>query len=87
MCSDNAECLYRVSVPSFCRDIVKLMQRYQLDRRRIEDAYFQYAVLNVCSWYPEYFEIGTLALHNATDSTKLPAYIMGFSWTNIQVSF
>lgn len=53
------------------RENVDLMGRYQLDRRRVEDAFFQFALLRVCLWYPEHFKVSCLALHSATSSTIL----------------
>ena len=46
-----------------------LLERQNLDRRRIEDAYFQFAVLHVCSWYPDHFKIEKVSLHNNTSTT------------------
>lgn len=48
-----------------------LLQRYWLDRRRIEDAFFQFAVLHVCSWYPEHLKTSCLPLHDAASNTIL----------------
>ena len=42
-----------------------------MDRRRLEDAHFQYAILQVASWYPQYLDITTLALHGNTKDTLL----------------
>jgi hypothetical protein len=43
------------------------LPRCKLDRRRIEAAHLQYAVLQVASWYK--FDINKLALHSDTDAT------------------
>lgn len=40
-----------------------------MDRRRVEDAFFQYAALRVASWYPEQFKIPTLQFHAMTTMT------------------
>lgn len=48
---------------------VLLLERHNLDRRRVEDAYYQFAVLRVCSWYPSNFQMKDLALHNSTSGT------------------
>lgn len=48
---------------------VLLLQRNQLDRRRLEDAYFQFSILRVCSWYPEQFQVEHLPLHGGTSKT------------------
>ena len=48
-----------------------LVDRYQMDRRRLEDAHFQFAILQAASWYPEHFDINTLALHSSTKNTLL----------------
>ena len=42
-----------------------------LDRRRLEDAHFQYAILKVASWYPSSFKLTDLPLHGATRETLL----------------
>ena len=34
-----------------------------MDRRRVEDAFFQYAALWVASWYPEHFKLPILQFH------------------------
>ena len=48
-----------------------LMLRYSLDRRRVEDAYYQYALLRICSWYPSILRIEDLPLHsNTADSIQ-----------------
>ena len=46
------------------RQIGNLNERYRLDRRRIEDAYYQYALLRICSWYPNTFELNKLSFHH-----------------------
>lgn len=46
-----------------------LHQRQKIDRRRIEDAFFQYAVLKAASWYPLHFDLEHLPLHAATPNT------------------
>ena len=48
-----------------------LAQRLLLDRRRLEDAHFQYAVLNVVLWYPSTFKLCDLPLHGGTQETLL----------------
>lgn len=45
------------------------MERQKLDRRRIEDAFFQYAVLRAASWYPHHFRIECMPLHAETVNT------------------
>lgn len=42
-----------------------LNERAKVDRRRIE-AFFQYALLRVTSWYPEQLSLSSLPLHNKT---------------------
>ena len=53
----------------------KLTQRLLLDRRRLEEAHFQYALLMVASWYPDHFKLSDLHLHGATQDTLL--YVTG----------
>ena len=48
-----------------------LVERHQMDCRRLEDAHFQFAILQVASWYPHHMDINTLALHGSTQSTLL----------------
>ena len=40
-----------------------------LDRRRIEDAFFQFAVLEVVQWYSGEFDTSKLQLHYNATST------------------
>ena len=40
-----------------------------LNRRRIEDAFFQYAALKVARWYPEVIEPIRVKLHSSTSET------------------
>jgi len=49
------------------RFISTLVERHKLDRRRVEDAYYQFSLLQVCSWYPEVFNITTLPFHGKVD--------------------
>ena len=44
----------------------ELVQRFRMDRRRLEDAHIQFALLQVVSWYPEQFHVTSLALHAQT---------------------
>lgn len=55
----------------FFLSLQQLTHRVLLDRRRVEDAYFQYAILKVSSWYPEKFSLCKLPLHHNTQSTIL----------------
>lgn len=45
------------------------MERHSLDRRRLEHAHFQYALLRVFSWYN--FDLPKYPLHEATHETLL----------------
>lgn len=40
-----------------------LKERQKVDRRRIEDAFFQFALLKAASWYPHKFDHSQLPLH------------------------
>ena len=40
-----------------------LDERQRVDRRRVEDAFFQFALLKAASWYPSIFNISKLPLH------------------------
>jgi len=53
-----------------CRELVNsLVERHKLDRRRVEDSYYQFSLLRVCSWYPDLFDIRNLPLHNRAGSS------------------
>ena len=58
-------CIYFMYIRfSVSQDIVN--ERVKVDRRRIEEAFFQYALLRVTLLYPDYFSVSTLPLHNKT---------------------
>ena len=42
-----------------------------MDRRRLQDAFFQYALLRVGSWYPKHIAIEKLYLHDGLSDTLL----------------
>lgn len=46
-----------------------VVERYLMDRRRVEAAHFQFAILQVASWYPHVFDLCKLPLHSAVDDT------------------
>lgn len=46
-----------------------LVERYKVDRRRVEAAHFQFATLQVASWYPEQFDVRKLPLHGCLQTT------------------
>ena len=37
-----------------------------MDRRRLKEAHFQFAILQTASWYPRHIRIDNLALHGST---------------------
>ena len=47
----------------------RLQERQKLDWRRMEDAFFQYAVLTVASWYGQHFSLCQLPMHNLASET------------------
>ncbi len=49
--------------------MLSLHERQKLDRRRVEDGYFQYALLKAASWYPGKFSLEDLPLHSSTVKT------------------
>jgi len=51
------------------REQEQLVERQQLDRRRLEDGHFQYAILKVAGWYPKLLDISELPLHSALQET------------------
>lgn len=48
-----------------------LLERQKLDRRRLEAAHFQFALLQIAVWYPEHIDINKLSLHSALDATLI----------------
>ena len=46
-----------------------LNNRIRIDRRRVEDAFFQYALLRTASMYPDMFALAELPLHADTRDT------------------
>lgn len=48
-----------------------LESRQQLDRRHLEEAFMQYALLQVASWYPSSVSVERLHLHDELSSTLL----------------
>lgn len=46
-----------------------LVGRFRLDRRRVEEAHFQFAILQVASWYPRVLNVKELCLHADTQDT------------------
>ena len=50
-------------------NVYRLQERQKLDRRRIEDAFFQYAILTVVSWYSQHFSLCQLPMHNMASET------------------
>ena len=45
-----------------------LLERKKLDRRRLETAHFQFALLQIAVWYPEHIDINKLFLHLSLDA-------------------
>ena len=57
--------------------MLEVVERYKLDRRRVEAGHIQYAILRVVSWYPEVLAAEKLPLHadiNVTLSTVVSLY-------------
>ena len=54
-----------------------------MDRRRLEMAHLEYAVLRVCSWYPDHFQVSKLPFKpgsiDATIDAVCAVYHMAFS--------
>ncbi len=46
-----------------------VLERQNVDRRRIEQVFFQYALLKVVAWYPDMFSLSTMSLHWKTTET------------------
>lgn len=61
------------------REMKTLVERHKLDRRRLEAAHFQFAVLQVAMWYPEHITISEIPLHAALQETlpKIVAVYQG----------
>lgn len=54
-----------------CSEVSLLMERQKVDRRRIEDAFFQYAVLITQAEYSEHIELSDLPMHHDTSNTLI----------------
>lgn len=54
---------------SLFSELAALNEREKVDRRRVEDAMFQYAMLNVSSWYTTLLELSALPMHAQTTTT------------------
>ena len=56
-----------------------------MDRRRLEEAFLQYALLRVASWYPSHISIDKLHLHDGLSRTLLsstPLFHKAFTQKN-----
>ena len=51
------------------RDDTQLTKRQMLNRRRMEEAFFQYAALKVSQWYPNAIDYTSVKLHSGTSET------------------
>lgn len=60
--------MYHNSI-SIASEISRLTERQKVDRRRVDDAFFQYAILRASSWYPHKFNLSSLPLHGDTRNT------------------
>lgn len=60
-------CIYLSTHNHVYRELKVAVQRCRLDRRRIEAAHLQFAVLQVSLWYQ--LDLNKLPLHSNTDST------------------
>lgn len=67
----------------------RLQDRQRLDRRRIGDAFFQYAVLKVSAWYAPHFPLHQLPLHSSTSETptKVTEVYHGMFMNTTEVRF
>lgn len=54
-----------------CSEISLLIERQKVDRRHIEDAYFQYALLTTQAMYPGDFRLSDLSMHHNTPTTLI----------------
>lgn len=50
-------------------ELSALNERQKVDCRRVEDAVFQYAMLNVSSWYTSLLDLSKLPMHAQTTTT------------------
>ena len=73
-------CIQSHSKSFFSESHTILNQRVKVDRRRIEEAFLQYALLRVASWYPEKLSLSCLPLHTKTIEI-LPTSSVGLSWS------
>ena len=54
---------------TYHRNDAELTKRQMLNRKRVEDAFFQYAALRVSSWYPKEIKLLSLKLHSGITGT------------------
>ena len=54
---------------NYFSELAALNERQKVDRRRVEDAMFQYAMLNISSWYTSILELSTLPMHAQATTT------------------
>ena len=45
------------------------MERQVMDRRRLEEAFMQYMILKICSWYPQDIPFNEVQLHGHLDKS------------------
>lgn len=51
------------------REMRAIVERHKLDRRRLEAAHFQFAILQVAMWYPQHIDMEELHLHSALQTS------------------
>lgn len=62
--------IYRTESSSSSRDA--------MDRRRLEMAHLEYAVLRVCSWYPHHFDVSRLSFQPGSVDDTIDAICAGY---------
>lgn len=80
------QCFFSFHVPAYKHCFrSELVSRQHMDRRRLEEAFMQYALLRVCSWYPSVIKIDILFLHEGLTQTlrdMIPLFLRSFSQRN-----
>ena len=71
------------------REMRAVVERHKVDRRRLEAAHFQFAILQVAMWYPQHINMEELHLHSALQTslqTVVAVYMVPLC-ASMQVSF
>jgi len=59
-----------------CSELVALNERQMIDRRRVEDAVFQYALLQVTCWYDCLSDLSNKPMHVQATATIFDSTVL-----------